>query len=93
MARRLLLLNDQDDSRSQLRIQRKRVRDMADPFDLYEEEFKQIYRMPQNLVFILRDMAAPHMANTFISKEIRILVALSFLAEGMFLHNKVNIDC
>ena len=52
---------------------------------MYEEEFIQLYRMPQQLTLVLLGIISPEMQTTSIPKEIRMLSAISFLAEGKHL--------
>jgi len=45
--------DDNDERRNNLRIHHQRLRCSTDPFDLYEDEFIKLFRMPQELALIL----------------------------------------
>ncbi|KAK3928643.1 Putative nuclease [Frankliniella fusca] len=69
-------------------IRRRRIRDLADPFDVTYETFVRTYRLSQDLVFSLVDLIRPHVPRTSsalaLPLEKKVLAVLSFYATGSY---------
>lgn len=69
------------------RTQRQLLRVTEDPFDLTENEFKELYRLTPDLIFYLIDALEPRLQRTRItglSTEKKVLSAVRFYATGCF---------
>lgn len=67
------------------RIVKKQLRDTMNPFELSENSFIGLYRMPQRFVFDLIDEIRPFVDNVgAVPVEIQILSVLNFLASGSY---------
>ncbi|XP_018364360.1 PREDICTED: uncharacterized protein LOC108762058 [Trachymyrmex cornetzi] len=71
-----------------MRIQRRILRDMSDPFSVPENEFRKLYRLTKNTTRILIEELVPHMPLitrvTAISHVFQILASLNFFAAGSY---------
>lgn len=82
MSRANLIINTNREQVRQLRLERQRLRDFYDPFQIPENEFKSLYRMPQHLAITLINELIPFIENTTIPIAVRVLIALHFYAKG-----------
>ncbi|EFN60645.1 Putative nuclease HARBI1, partial [Camponotus floridanus] len=82
-----LMLMDNNINRLDRRVERQLLRMAENPFDLTNEEFKQLYRLTPDIVFNLIDVLEPQLQRTRInglSIEKQVLAALRFYATGCF---------
>ncbi|XP_071580476.1 putative nuclease HARBI1 [Temnothorax nylanderi] len=73
--------------RIERRVQRQICRATEDPFDLTNNEFKELYRLTPDLIFDLVDVLEPRLQRTRItglSVEKQVLSAVRFYATGCF---------
>lgn len=84
--RRVLLRTTRLNERNRLIIRRKNLRSCTDPFDVCNEQFRKLFRLPKEICRNFIDEVSPHMEskvrNTRLSKTLRILVALRYFAQG-----------
>ncbi|KAK3916723.1 Putative nuclease [Frankliniella fusca] len=71
-----------------LKLRRRSLRDMADPFNVTTEAFIRSYRLTQDLVFSLIDLIRPFIRQTTsplaVPLERKVLAVLSFYATGSY---------
>lgn len=82
-----LQLLDERVQRLERRAQRRLLRSTENPFDLTNNEFKELYRLTPDLIFYLMDALKPRLQRTRItglSAEKQILSAVRFYATGCF---------
>ncbi|XP_055852488.1 putative nuclease HARBI1 [Episyrphus balteatus] len=83
-----MVIYDEYNRRNAMRIERRRLRDAQDPFEMPDEQFRAVYRFTRECAFKLIEEMSPHMAKgqrkTFVPIPLRICTALHFFATGSF---------
>ncbi|KAF2887843.1 hypothetical protein ILUMI_18331, partial [Ignelater luminosus] len=71
---------------NELKLERRRIRDYQNPFHMSNYFFKKSFRFNKNMTVEIINMISPFIKqgvyNNKISRELKILVALSFFATG-----------
>lgn len=78
------LESDDSHQNQTTRVQRRRLRDQAAPFDMDDEQFIKRYRLTKELVHNLCDELRPHMAgptkSTDLSVETKVIYSFTKLS-------------
>ncbi|CAB3228786.1 unnamed protein product [Arctia plantaginis] len=69
----------------QERIRLERMRDNSNPFELAEEKFQKLFRLPRSAAFqLVSDLDDQRLDEGFIPKHLKVLSALQFFAQGSY---------
>ncbi|CAL1678255.1 unnamed protein product [Lasius platythorax] len=88
----ILLLGDEEDDAVEhnqvMRVTRRILRDVSDPFSIPDNEFRKLYRLTKDTSRVLIEELVPFMPEisrkTAIPHELQILASLNFFAAGSY---------
>ncbi|KAK4882217.1 hypothetical protein RN001_005536 [Aquatica leii] len=82
------ILLEEDENRNFMRIQRRRLRDELNPFDLTNNAFRQMFRLDKNSVYQLINSLLPHATERHILSGIpfttKVFATLNFISTGSY---------
>ncbi|XP_046383560.1 putative nuclease HARBI1 [Ischnura elegans] len=82
-----LMLLEERVNMMERRVQRRRLRDAQNPYDLPDAEFRRSFRISPELSLMITDSLRPFLIrqrSTGLSPEIQVLVAVNFYAHGSY---------
>lgn len=80
------ILLEEDMNRNYMRIERRRLRDEFNPFDMPDMNFKQMFHLDKVSIHYLLNSLRPHVweNNLGIPFEVKVFATLNFLATGSY---------
>lgn len=83
-----ILFEEANQRRNKMRVERRRLRDNTNPFEMPEERFREVFRLSRDAALILVDEIRPYLPQgqrkTFIPIPLRVCSAIHFFATGSY---------